>query len=51
MVLGVTVSVVVWTVLQVLLLAVALGVADYSTGRPGLVTPAIYAVLSAGVAG
>lgn len=51
MVLGVTTSVVVWTVLQVLLLAVALGVADYSTGRPGLVTPITYAVLTGGVAG
>jgi hypothetical protein len=50
-VLGLTASVVVWTVLQTLLLAVALGSANYATGRPGLVAPVGYAVLSAGVAG
>jgi hypothetical protein len=50
-VLGVTASVVAWILLQVLVLAVAVGVADYSAGRPGLVTPTGYAVLSAGVAG
>jgi hypothetical protein len=50
-VVGVTASVVIWTVTQVLVLAVALGAADYSAGRPGLVTPVAYAVLSAAVAG
>lgn len=50
-VVGVTASAVVWTVTQVLVLAVALGAADYSAGRPGLVTPVVYAVLNAAVAG
>jgi hypothetical protein len=50
-VVGVTASVVVWTVAQVFVLAVALGVADYSAGRPGWVNPLTYAVLNAVTAG
>jgi hypothetical protein len=48
--LGTTVTVLVWTVLQVLLLAIALGSADYTTGRTTAVSPTGYTVLSAAVA-